>query len=52
MNATRIALALKSAQTHQEVTQAYSRQAVSWAAQRAGWTLKQTAANKFTVTRR
>ena len=34
------------------VTQAYSRQAVSWAAKRAGWTVRQTNENQFTVTRR
>ncbi len=35
-----------------EVTKAYSKQAVTWAAQRAGWQVQQTADNKLTVTRR
>ena len=35
-----------------EVTKEYSKQAVSWAAQRAGWQVQQTADNKLTVTRR
>ncbi len=34
------------------VTKAYSVQAVTWAAQRAGWQVKQTGANKLTVSRR
>ena len=34
------------------LTQAYSKEAVSWAAQRAGWTVNQTEANKLTITRR
>lgn len=35
-----------------DLTKAYSKQAVTWAAQRAGWTVKQTADDKLTVTRR
>ncbi len=35
-----------------EVTKEYSKQAVSWAAQRAGWQVQQTADNKIIVTRR
>ena len=35
-----------------KLTQAYSQNAISWAAQRAGWTVKQNADNKMTVTRR
>ena len=35
-----------------EITRAYSRQAVSWAAQRAGWTVKRTGDNTLTVNRR
>ena len=35
-----------------KVTKAYSTQAVSWAAARAGWTVKKTADNQLTVTRR
>ncbi len=34
------------------VTKAYSKQAVSWAAKRAGWNVQQTAGDKLTVTRR
>ena len=36
----------------EQITQAYSRQAVKWAAQRAGWTVQQTTQNQLTVTRR
>ena len=35
-----------------QVTKAYSARAVTWAAGRAGWTVKQTADNQLTVTRR
>lgn len=35
-----------------DVTRAYSVAAVSWAAQRAGWNIKQTAANQMQATRR
>lgn len=38
--------------TIQGITQAYSRQAVTWAAQLAGWTVKQTGQNTLSVTRR
>ncbi|OHB65744.1 MAG: hypothetical protein A2Y76_01575 [Planctomycetes bacterium RBG_13_60_9] len=34
------------------ITKAYSKQAVTWAAKRAGWTVQQTAGDKLTVTRR
>jgi hypothetical protein len=34
------------------LTKAYSKQAVTWAAKRAGWTVKQTADDKLTVSRR
>ena len=34
------------------VTQAYSRAAVSWAAQRAGWQVQKTGANTMTLSRR
>ncbi len=34
------------------VTKAYSKGAVSWASQRAGWQVKQTGANTLAVTRR
>ena len=36
----------------EEVTQAYSRHAVTWAAQRAGWTARETSPNTLTVERR
>lgn len=39
-------------ETISAITQAYSRQAVQWAAKRAGWTVQQTAADQLTVTRR
>lgn len=39
-------------ETVQEVTKAYSAQAVKWAAQRAGWTVKQTAQDQLTINRR
>ena len=39
-------------QTVTRITKAYSVQAVKWSAQRAGWTVKQTADNILTVTRR
>ncbi len=35
-----------------EITKAYSAQAVTWAAKRAGWQVQQTASDKLTVTRR
>lgn len=35
-----------------EMTKAYSKQAVTWAAKRAGWTVQQTAEDKLTVSRR
>jgi hypothetical protein len=38
--------------TIQAVTRAYSKAAVSWAASRAGWTVKQNADNTLTVNRR
>ena len=34
------------------ITQAYSKAAVSWAAQRAGWTVQSTGANTMTINRR
>jgi len=34
------------------ITREYSKQAVSWAAQRAGWQVQSTEANRLTVTRR
>jgi len=34
------------------LTKAYSVKAVTWAAQRAGWSVKQTADNKLSVSRR
>lgn len=34
------------------VTKAYSVQAVTWAAKRAGWSVQQTAEDKLTVSRR
>ncbi len=34
------------------LTKAYSVQAVTWASQRAGWQVKQTAPDKLTVSRR
>lgn len=43
--------AMENTQIVGRVTQAYSRQAVTWAAQRAGWTVKQTEGNKLTVSR-
>lgn len=38
--------------TLETVTRAYSSKAVSWAAQRAGWTVKQDTQNTLTLTRR
>jgi len=35
-----------------QLVQSYSRAAVSWAAQRAGWTVQQTAPNKLTIQKR
>lgn len=35
-----------------QVTKEYSKQAVLWAAKRAGWTVQQIAEDKLTVTRR
>ena len=35
-----------------DVTKAYSKQAVSWASQRAGWKVKSINDNQFQVTRR
>lgn len=37
---------------YSEIVRAYSKAAVSWAAQRAGWTVKATGENKMTITRR
>ena len=39
-------------ETITKLTQAYSQKAVTWAAQRAGWTVKQTSANTLAMTRR
>ena len=39
-------------QSEQGIVQAYSRAAVSWAAQRAGWQVASTDQNKMTLTRR
>ncbi len=38
-------------ETVEEVTRAYSREAVTWAAKRAGWKVKQTGENKMVVSR-
>jgi hypothetical protein len=35
-----------------QITKAYSRKAVSWAAQRAGWSVKQTTDDTLSVSRR
>ena len=35
-----------------EISQAYSKQAVTWAAQRAGWQVKSTNQNQMNLTRR
>lgn len=35
-----------------QVTKEYSKQAVTWAAKRAGWTVQQTTDNKLTISRR
>ena len=42
----------RNEKTIQRITQAYSGRAVTWAAQRAGWTVNATSANTMTVTRR
>ena len=34
------------------ITQAYSARAITWAAQRAGWQVKQDATNTLTITKR
>jgi hypothetical protein len=43
---------IRSSEIIQTVTQAYSKTAISWAAQRAGWTMKSTGPNTLTLQRR
>jgi len=41
-----------SSQHLQNITKEYSKQAVSWAASRAGWNVNSTGTNKLTISRR
>jgi len=48
----REAMEVKNQAAVNALTVAYSKTCVTWAAQRAGWQVKQTGANTLTVTRR